>query len=383
MGNRILYAIGIFFLLFILFFPLDFLGDFQRNISSFLFEEPVRVFAHSVMKKEHLRIDFSSDSISMFILVGLLMGISVILSLLVRKKYREAILCFAKETVTLYLIVVLVKYGLDKVFKTQFYLPEPNILYSRFGNLDKDILFWSTMGTSRFYSIFTGLLELFTAGMILFNRTRMLGLLISLGIFINILGINLGFDISVKLFSLVLLLMTLFVLKDDWMALYRFFILRKETEKKEVTASYSLARPFMVGFKTAFLGLSVAVIVYPYLDSGNYNDDKEERPFFHGVFRNMNDQSAIQYIFFHRQNYLILMDKNEKMQDFHYTVVSPHQLRLEDYTGKKINTEIHYQKQDSLMILNIEKEAIKARELNWKKMNALRPLFHMTVEGTK
>lgn len=71
------------------------------------------------------------------------------------------------------------------------------------------------------------------------------------------------------------------------------------------------------------------------------------------------------------------------MQDFHYTVISPHQLLLEDYNGKKINTEAHYQKKDRLLILNLGKEEIKAKELNWKKMNALQPLFHLTVEGNQ
>ncbi|WP_312297178.1 hypothetical protein [Chryseobacterium sp.] len=380
MGNRILCCIAIFFLLFILFFPLDFLGDFQKNISLFLFEDFIRIFTDFVLTTDKVRIDLSSDSISMFILTGLLAITSLILSFLIRKKHHPVVLAFSKEAVSLYLIIVLVKYGLDKIFKAQFYLPEPNILYSRFGNLDRDILFWSTMGASHFYSVFTGILELCAAVLIFFNRTRMLGLLFSLGIFLNILGINLGFDISVKLFSLMLLSMTVFALKDDWKTLYEFFILKKDMPRKGIVKD-NLNKPFMAWFKTAFLGLSLVIIIFPYMSSGNYNDDIAKRPFLHGAFRNENENSEIRYIFFHRHRYVIFMDRNENMRDYHYTAVSPGHLLLEDYNGEKINAEVIYSKKDSLLMLNIRENKIRARELNWKKMNALRPLFHTTIES--
>lgn len=382
MRNKILCGIGIFFLLFILFFPLDFLGDIQKNISVFLFGDLTHLIIDSVSENEKIRIDFSSDSISMFILIGLLAGISIILYLLIGKRYIQPILYLAKEVILLYLIIILVKYGLDKIFKAQFYLPEPNILYTRLGNLDRDILFWSTMGTSYFYSVFIGILELCAAIMIFFYRTRLAGLLISLGIFTNILGINLGFDISVKLFSLILLLMIVFALRDDWVVLYRFFILKKES-KQTAKVSEILYRPFMKGFKGVFLGLLIIVIAYPYLHSGNYNDDVVRRPFFHGAFKNINERSEIQYIFFHREGYLIFMNQNEKMKDFHYTAVSSNHLLLEDYNGKQISAEILYSKKDSLMVLNIGGDRIQTRELNWKKMNALKPLFHINIEGSE
>ncbi len=380
MGNRILCCIAIFFLLFILFFPLDFLGDFQKSISLFLFEDFIRILTDSVLRNDKVRIDLSSDSISMFILTGLLAVASLILSFLISKKYHRVVLSFSKEAVSLYLIVVLVKYGLDKIVKAQFYLPEPNILYSRFGNLDRDILFWSTMGTSHFYSVFTGTLELCTAVLIFFHITRVPGLLISLGIFLNILGINLGFDISVKLFSLILLVMAVFALKDDWKPLYRFFVLKKETQRAGIAAD-DLYKPFMVWFKTAFLGLSLVMITFPYISSGNYNDDMAVRPFLHGVFRNENENSEIQYIFFHRESYLIFMDRNEKMRDYHYTAASPGHLLLEDYNGEKISAEVIYSKKDSLLMLKTGENTIQARALNWKKMNALRPLFHANIES--
>ncbi|MBL0144471.1 MAG: hypothetical protein IPP48_00540 [Chitinophagaceae bacterium] len=69
-----------------------------------------------------------------------------------------------------YLIIILLKYGLDKIFKTQFYLPEPNTLFTTVGHLDKDILFWSTMGSSHLYNTITGCIEILAAVLLFLNQ---------------------------------------------------------------------------------------------------------------------------------------------------------------------------------------------------------------------
>lgn len=381
MGSRFWPGAGIFFLLFILFFPLDFLGDFQKKISLFVFGDFTEWISKDIFNTSNARIDFSSDGISMFVLVVVLLMISLLIALLLNRKYFRQILFFSKEIVIVYLAVVLMKYGFDKIFKAQFYLPEPNILYSRFGNLDKDILFWSTMGTSRFYSISTGILELLTSLMILFRKTRVSGLLVSVGILINIVFINLGFDISVKFFSLNLLLMAAFALKDEWFPLYRFLILKQRIQLEDKAELDTKALPLWIAFKIVFIGLSLVAILFLYVNNGNYNDDIAERPFLHGAFKNINEDSDIRYVFFHRKDYIILMGKDEKIMDFHYNPGSNDQLILEDYKGRRINVYFLYQKKDSLLTLSFGKYEINTKELNWKKMNALRPLFHTAIEN--
>ncbi|MDR6921131.1 hypothetical protein [Chryseobacterium sp. 2987] len=380
MSDKLISWAGTFFLLFIFFFPLDFLGDFQREITVFLFGDLTEWIANIVFGLENVRIDFSSDSISMLVFIGILLVLSLGITTLVSPKYIQKVLSFSKEAIVVYLAVVLMKYGFDKVFKAQFYLPEPNILYSRFGNLDRDILFWSTMGVSRSYSVWTGGIELLAALLILIYRTRVLGLLIAVGIFINIVAINIGFDISVKLFSLILLLMTVFALKDDWIPIFHFLVLKKETKLNETRDVQGMLRPLGVFIKTAFLGSSLVLILFPYISSGNYNDDISERPSIHGGFKNTDENSDLQYIFFHRNHYLILMDKKEQMRDFHYASGPRGLFLLKDDDGKEIHMNISYEKKDSLIILNWGSGEIRAKELNWKKMNALRPLFHTVIE---
>ena len=50
-------------------------------------------------------------------------------------------------------------YGVQKLLMQQFFTPEANTLYTPLGRLDKDILFWTTMGLSRGYNIFLGVVE--------------------------------------------------------------------------------------------------------------------------------------------------------------------------------------------------------------------------------
>lgn len=383
MKDKFLLCTGFFFLLFMAFFPIDFLNNFQYTITSFLFGDLTEWISVDVLPYKKARIDFSSDSISMVILIILLLILSIILSISVKEKYYQKLLYLFKEISVLYLAVILMKYGIDKIFKAQFYLPEPNILYSRFGTLDKDILFWSTMGTSRLYSIFTGALELTSAFFILFNRTRTFGLLISIGMLINIVGINLGFDISVKLFSLILLLMAVFCLEKEWNVLFRFLILKKETKLKEEHIVFIKRHPGWMFFKTLLLGLSLVMILFPYMSSGNYNDDTLERPFLHGAFKNIDKESEIQYVFFHRNQYLILMDKDDNRLDFHYSLKSSTKLMLEDDNGKSILAGFSYQKKGGILTIAIGKNKIQAKELDWRKMNALQPLFHTVIEEVR
>ncbi|MDR2234595.1 MAG: hypothetical protein LBE92_00585 [Chryseobacterium sp.] len=380
MGGKLAAWTGIFFLLFMLFFPLDFLGNFQREISVFLFGGLTEWISGTVFGIRNARIDFSSDSISMVIFIGILLIISAFITVIVPNTYHKKVISFSKEAAVFYLVVILMEYGFNKLFKAQFYLPEPNILFSRFGNLDRDILFWSTMGTSRSYSWFSGGTELLAAVLILFSRTRIPGLLMSVGIFINILAINIGFDISVKLFSLLLLLMAVFALKDVWLPLFRFLIVKEKTKLTEDHAEHTALQPILVFLKTAFLGSALVLILFPYFNSGIFNDDKAERPPIHGAFKNKDENSDLQYIFFHRDHYMILMDKKERMRDFHYVQGAENLLFLEDSYGKKIRMNVSYQKKDSLIVLHWGSDTIQAKALNWKKMNALQPLFHTIIE---
>ncbi len=201
---------SLFILLLIVFLPLP-IPNFHitETITKFLFQNCIQHLSR-LFSIEMILDDFSSDSVSLFLLTAIFCCISLCI-LPVRKDLQK--LHITVQTISCYyLILILLSYGFNKVFGYQFPAPEANILFSRFGFLEKDILYWSVLGLSPLYTISTGLIECLIALLLLFNRTRLLGLIMALCSFLYILLINLSFDISVKLYTSLLVTITTYQL---------------------------------------------------------------------------------------------------------------------------------------------------------------------------
>jgi hypothetical protein len=382
----------------ILFIPMTWnLFPFHGEITSFVFGSILKQIAFSI-NTEIVLFDFSSDSKGLYFLLPFLAILSVILTpFLLRffsqnqlEKFKTYIVLIA----TYYFAVILMKYGFDKVFKAQFYLPEPNILYTPFGNLDKDILFWSTMGTSYSYNLFMGFMEIIPAILILFNRTRQIGLLISLGVLINVLAINISFDISVKLFSCFLLLINFFLLIPTLKVVWNLFVLKKESIFIE-QIDFSIAKSTKTILKSILICILILESLFPYLHSGNFNDDLTKRPFLHGAYQvqeydqngtvlNANN-SPVKRLFFHRDGYLIFQNQQDEMTDYKLEI-NPikNTFILTDYELNKMTISYSYSKRNRLLRLSFTKNGdtllIKTKAINWQQLPALQKEFHWTVD---
>ncbi|HLW39191.1 MAG TPA: hypothetical protein VKX31_02285 [Brumimicrobium sp.] len=149
-----------------------------------------------------------SDSLAFYSTAFILLLFSGLITALVYWRLKRVIPKAQQVLLNLMVLLLaffLIRYGLDKIFDRQFYTPASNTLHTPMGQLSKDILFWSSMGTSSFYNYFMGIVEVLAGTLLFFNRTRFLGLLMAFGIFGNILAINIGFDITVKYLSGLLL----------------------------------------------------------------------------------------------------------------------------------------------------------------------------------
>ena len=102
--------------------------------------------------------------------------------------------------------LVLLKYGMDKMLMQQFMAPEINLLSQKLMHFDKDLLFWTSMGTSAFFNAVVGSLEILTAVLLLYNRSLCFGQTLAVLLFSAIVFINISFDIGVKAFASFLLL---------------------------------------------------------------------------------------------------------------------------------------------------------------------------------
>ena len=293
---------------------------------------------------------------------------------------------------TYYLAVLMLKYGFGKIFKTQFYLPEPNILYSRVGMLDKDILFWTTMGVSYNYNIFMGFVEVVPALFLLFSRTRIFGLLLLLGVLLQVVFVNFCFDISVKLYSLFLLFICFLLVLPFLKQLFQFFVLQKTTVLSRFSGQDLVASKLIrLVLKTVLIGCFFIEILSPYLLTKQFNDDAVPRFELHGAYNVFKIEKIIKNaqnldlkrIFIHRQNYFIIEHQDESFEDFSLEInVQKHQLVLTDYDGEKIFFGYKFSAVSKILELRSSELGlvIYSKSLPWQDLPLLQPLFHWTVD---
>ncbi len=322
----------IFFLSSILFVPYPyFIFRFQKIISEFIFLPIIKLYSRwSGAPANTSSID--SDSVAMHWLFSILFAGSIFIALLVfsTDKWRKIslhYLGYASLLIRLFLIFHLAKYGADKLFLNQFYTPEANILFTEFGKLDPDILYWSVMGLSPGYSIFLGLAEVAAAALLCFGKTKNAGLILAIGILANVVAVNVGFDISVKLFSSLLLCIAIFL-----------FFIRNEPSGKLFVAVHPIIKYSL----TIFLSLVLLIeIAFPLILVKNNKPNG-----FAGGYEVVRQTDAnptvsgMKRFFIHKDGYFIVENNAGQFTDYKLLInEETTQFFLRDYEGRgqKIN----------------------------------------------
>ena len=117
-----------------------------------------------------------------------------------------------------------------------------------------------------------------------------------------------------------------------------------------------------VGFKTLLIALILVEGFFPYLKTGNFNDDTFSRPKFHGGYEIGDNDLGLKRLFVHRHGYLIFQNEKDEFQDFQLEVDSLNQqLQLFDYRTKQ-QIILHF-KFDNDKITRIKGE-IESRSIN-------------------
>lgn len=391
-----------FAILCIMFIPFSFsLISFQLEFTDFVFGRLIGFVSDNLFGIHLKDTKVYSDFVSMYVLAMLLFILAVVAALIVArlnkwKQYRAKLLRVCYIICCYYLVLLLLKYGCGKIFKDQFYLPEPNTLYTPLGQLDKDILYWSSMGTSRLYNVFAGSVEVLAALLLLFRRTRMAGLLLAAGSLAQVVAINFSFDISVKLFSLFLLFLSLYLLSPWYSRLYYFLFTGKSNPAMEHKINYLAKYPFLSVFlKCLITGLIFFEALYPYFRKNNFNDDVAKRPYLHGAYEvkqmivGQDTLSAnnfqIKRFFIHRDSYLIFQNQADEMLDYKLTY-NPDKSGyvITDYQLYQKALSLMYNEADSLLTLKYFKDGkayqLLGKTIVWRNLPLLRKGFHWTVD---
>ena len=160
------------------------------------------------------------------------------------------------------LAVTLLDYGFIKVFPAQFGPLGDYGLTESYGDSTLMHLLWTFMGQSRAYMFFGGLMEAIPGTLLLFRRTSTLGLLGATAVLLNVVMMNFCYDVSVKLYSLHLLLLALFLLLPDARPMWRFLVERKEASLTGVWIPQWERKPLRVGAHVLQALVIVSALIY-------------------------------------------------------------------------------------------------------------------------
>ena len=129
-------------------------------------------------------------------------------SIVDRKRNNYETLGYWLRTIVRYFVCLeAFSYGIIKLFGLQMPFPNYSQLATPLGDYLPMRFSWLFIGYSAPYQFFSGLMEVLAGIFLLFRRTVTLGLLIATGVFINVMMLNLTYDIPVKIFSMSLVFM--------------------------------------------------------------------------------------------------------------------------------------------------------------------------------
>lgn len=176
-----------------------------------------------------------------------------------------------------YLSLVSFGYGILKLFALQMYFPNLSQLATPLGDFLPMRFSWMFFGYSTPYQTFSGVMETIVGILLLNRKTVTLGALLGIGVFANVFVLNLSYDIPVKLYSMQLLIYSLFLAGRDWKRLMNFFLLNKMAEATDLY-HIDLTKPWQKISRIAFkLGFIVLFVLLPFKSSwSRYQEESKE-----------------------------------------------------------------------------------------------------------
>jgi hypothetical protein len=164
------------------------------------------------------------------------------------------------------LAIAMFTYGIAKVLPIQFARVDGDFgidrLIEPYGQFSPMGVLWTFMGTSRAYTIFTGIAELTGFVFLLFRRTTTLGALMSAVALVHVVALDVSFDIDVKLGALSYLLMAMFLLAPDAGRLTNLLLLNRAAAPVVFRPLWP-ARPWTSPIMATSKWLFIAALVLP------------------------------------------------------------------------------------------------------------------------
>ncbi len=233
----------------------------------------------------------TGDAIWNYLHVFCLATVSLCISLLIliiergRLDYSK-LFDWASRFIRYALALAMISYGMVKVIKSQFYYPSLETLVHPLGDTSPARLLWAFMGISGAYNFFAGFGEALSGFLLFFRRTALLGTFLCIGVMSNVVMLNYSYDIAVKIYSIHLLMMAIFLVVPDAHRLLGFFLLNRQVQPAKN------APPFhRKGLNQTTLVLKVAVLLlftvwqgWASFDSWRQENNLESRSALRGIW---------------------------------------------------------------------------------------------------
>lgn len=202
-----------------------------------------------------------------------------------RKNYNTAYY-WLLVLVRYYVAMVALRYGIIKLFGQQMIFPSLSALATPLGDLLPMRFSWYFIGYSTPYQFFSGAVEVLAGLLLLFRRTSTLGAFIAASVFLNVMMMNLCYDIPVKLFSIHLFLFSNLLLIGDGKRLLNFFVFNKPTEPtSRITLPQKWMRTTQIALKVAFAGLFLVMPLFgSYQRAFEVSDSSKTKKLTSGFF---------------------------------------------------------------------------------------------------
>lgn len=260
--------------------------------------------------------------------------ITLIWSILDRKRKSYITLLYWQEVyIRYYLAFFLIVYGFMKVIKLQFAQPALSQLLIPLGNKSPMGLAWTFIGFSDTYTIFSGVCEVLAAVFLIYRKTRTLGALFSFGVMLNVFLMNMSYDIPVKLFSLQLVVLSLFLLLLDYKRLLNVFILNRAAlpQQSQPPFRHKWANITTRVVKGVAIVGGIGFTVFNNLQSRELYGDLAAKPPMYGIYEveefirdndtivpNLNDTTYWRYLVVDKYNANIFGMKTSSYDDLTY-----------------------------------------------------------------
>lgn len=157
-----------------------------------------------------------------------------------RANYSRLLQCL-NVYVRFSLAAAMISYGSVKIIKAQFPDLTLDALIQPFGDSSPMGLLWKFMGASLPFNVFTGLGETLGGLLLMVRRTRLLGAMLCVVVMSNVVMLNFSYDVPVKLYSMHLLAMAVWLTIPDWRRLANLFLLNRPAPPAEFQPLFSVA----------------------------------------------------------------------------------------------------------------------------------------------